>query len=229
MIRTCKCFVGCLLGYAAAAHGSPLTPQRISMNPATLQSGNAASDAPSLAADGRYVAFSSAANNLVTGYSGLTVGQIYLYDRQNDTLELISVATNGTAAANAQCTSPQVSSDGRYVSFVSSASNIDTEGAGMQTRHRSSYPRPPDEHNVSASNRMGRRGGGELHQRRQLRATDDERRWHTFWSDIGFGLAEHGADRCLRPARHNLPGRHRKRTRRDAGAAVRQRGDLRRR
>src|SRR6201999_2016212 len=116
----------------AFVHAGPLTPQRISMNTSTLASGNAASDVPSLSSDGRYVAFESSANNLVTGYTP-GVAQIYLYDRQNNTLELISVSTSVPAAADAGCTSPQVSPDGRYVSFVSSADNSDTEGAGVQS------------------------------------------------------------------------------------------------
>ena len=49
----------------------------------------------SISADGRYVAFSSAASNLVPGDTN-GVDDIFVYDRQTDTIERVSVASDGT-------------------------------------------------------------------------------------------------------------------------------------
>jgi Tol biopolymer transport system component len=83
---------------------------------------NGQSYSPSISADGRYVAFSSEASNLV---SGDTTGRqdIFLRDTQNNATTRISVATNGTPG-NAQSYYPSVSADGHYVAFDSIANNL---------------------------------------------------------------------------------------------------------
>ena len=83
----------------------------------------------SISADGRYVAFYSAASNLVPGDTNGTC-DIFVYDRQTDTIERVSVAADGTQG-NGQSTGPSISADGRYVAFYSAASNLvpgDTNG-----------------------------------------------------------------------------------------------------
>ena len=49
----------------------------------------------SISADGRYVAFSSDASNLVPGDTN-GKQDIFVYDRQTDTIERVSVAADGT-------------------------------------------------------------------------------------------------------------------------------------
>jgi Tol biopolymer transport system component len=85
------------------------------------------SSEPSLSADGRYVAFASAAGNLIAGdnpgvlrYSG---SQIYVRDRQAGMTERVSVGIDG-APANGHCANPVLSADGRYVAYASAASNL---------------------------------------------------------------------------------------------------------
>ena len=83
----------------------------------------------SISADGRYVAFHSDASNLVPGDTN-GMSDIFVYDRQTDTIERVSVAANGTQG-NGHSTSPSISADGRYVAFYSNASNLvpgDTNG-----------------------------------------------------------------------------------------------------
>jgi Tol biopolymer transport system component len=77
---------------------------------------------PSISADGRYVAFTSWANNLV---SGDTNGgrDIFVHDRQTGATTRVSVATGGGQAA-ADSQRPSISADGRYVAFESDASNL---------------------------------------------------------------------------------------------------------
>jgi len=80
------------------------------------------SHAPSISSDGRYVAFSSAATNLVSGSS--TGRQIYLRDTCQGassscvaTTELISTDPAG-ALVGTESILPSVSSSGRFVAFV---------------------------------------------------------------------------------------------------------------
>ena len=77
---------------------------------------------PAVSADGRYVAFESYASNLAAGD---TNGQmdVFVRDRVAGTTERVSVAADGTQA-NAGSGVLQVSSDGRYVLFQSTASNL---------------------------------------------------------------------------------------------------------
>ena len=84
--------------------------------------GNGASTQPSISADGRYVSFLSYATNLVSDDTN-GFDDIFVYDRQTDTIERVNVDTNGTQG-NARSLQPAISADGRYVSFASYASNL---------------------------------------------------------------------------------------------------------
>ena len=91
--------------------------------------GNAGSLHPCVTPDGRYVAFFSDADNLVPGD---TNGQpdVFLRDRVNGTTELLSTSTGGVLA-NGVSDFPVLSADGRFVAFVSDATNLgpaDTNG-----------------------------------------------------------------------------------------------------
>jgi Tol biopolymer transport system component len=89
------------------------------------------SRAPSISADGRYVAFQSSASNLV---AGVTSGaHIYVRDRQLGTTEIVSLSSLGVPG-NWTSMLPSISADGRYVSFGSGASNLvpnDVNGGGV--------------------------------------------------------------------------------------------------
>jgi Tol biopolymer transport system component len=50
--------------------------------------------------------------------------QVYLYDRQNETTRLISVAADGITPADAGANEPWIAPDGRGVMFLSSAGNL---------------------------------------------------------------------------------------------------------
>ncbi|MFN0007848.1 MAG: calcium-binding protein [Planctomycetota bacterium] len=83
----------------------------------------------SISADGRWVVFSSFADNLVPADTNDTF-DIFLRDRQLGTTVRVSVSSTGEEA-NAQCRRPYLSDDGRFVAFYSSASNLvpgDTNG-----------------------------------------------------------------------------------------------------
>jgi len=105
------------------------TTERASLATGATQ-GDGKSTEPSLSADGRFVAFSSAASNLVAGDTN-AVADIFVRDRQLGTTERVSLDSSG-AQANSASHQPAISADGRFVAFSSDASNLvagDTNGA----------------------------------------------------------------------------------------------------
>lgn len=86
--------------------------------------GNGASTFAALSADGRYVSFQSLATNLVSGDTNV-VQDVFVHDRITGTTERVDLSTAGTQA-NKISYAGNVSADGRYVSFMSLASNLVT-------------------------------------------------------------------------------------------------------
>jgi Tol biopolymer transport system component len=80
---------------------------------------------PSISADGRFVAFKSAANNLITGDTNSRY-DIFVMDRNTHTVTRVS--EGGTAGSPVQANygsdTPSISSDGRYVAYSSEATNL---------------------------------------------------------------------------------------------------------
>jgi Tol biopolymer transport system component len=71
---------------------------------------------------GRFVAFQSAATNLVAGDTN-SCEDVFVHDRQGGTTERVSVSSAGAQASN-ECTNPAISADGRFVSFTSFDANL---------------------------------------------------------------------------------------------------------
>ena len=94
------------------------TTQLVSFNSAGTDSADNFSIDPDISADGRFVSFQSAAENLATGDSN-TALDIYVRDMQSGVTQLVS-ATPGGTAANANSEDAVISDDGRYIAFVSS-------------------------------------------------------------------------------------------------------------
>jgi Tol biopolymer transport system component len=88
-----------------------------------------ASFTPAISADGRWVAFASAASTLVAGDTNGSE-DVFVYDRVSRSTERESLSAAG-AQGNGDSYGPAISADGRYVTFTSSASNLtdgDTDG-----------------------------------------------------------------------------------------------------
>ncbi len=91
---------------------------------------NEPSIASSISPDGRYVAFESAARNLVPGMAANTVSQIYLRDLQTDTTTLVSKTAPSEAAPSGEPGNDSseagvlVGAAGCVVAFESAASNL---------------------------------------------------------------------------------------------------------
>jgi Tol biopolymer transport system component len=80
------------------------------------------SSEPSLSGDGRYVAFSSYATNLVPGDTN-SFTDVFVHDRTTGETTRVSVASDGSQG-NWYAYSPSISADGRYVAFDSRADNL---------------------------------------------------------------------------------------------------------
>lgn len=81
------------------------------------------SESPAISSDGRTIAFHSLATNLVPSDTNLEA-DVFVYDRQAGVTERVSVTSEGAQAAGASFY-PALSADGRFVAFVSSATNLD--------------------------------------------------------------------------------------------------------
>jgi hypothetical protein len=83
---------------------------------------NGSSCCASISADGRFVAFTSSATNLVPGGTHLP-SQVFVRDLETGATELVSVASDGTPA-NGESSMPSLSAGGRVAAFVSRATNL---------------------------------------------------------------------------------------------------------
>jgi len=86
----------------------------------TLSNGD--SQEPAISADGRYVAFESLASNLVAG-DGNFDSDVFVHDNLTGATQLISVNALG-APGNMNSQQAWLSADGRFVTFLSAATNL---------------------------------------------------------------------------------------------------------
>jgi Tol biopolymer transport system component len=94
---------------------------RVSISSGGVQ-GNAVSVAPTISADGHYVAFNSVSSTLVSGDTN-NESDVFVHDRQTGQTTRVSVSSSG-AQGNFGSGSQAISADGRYVAFLSSATNL---------------------------------------------------------------------------------------------------------
>lgn len=117
-----------LVALPGFAYPRPGRTERVSVGESGSQ-GNFDSRGAAISDDGRYVVFESISNTLVPGDSNAR-SDIFLRDREQGSLSIVSVASDGTPA-DGRSHSPAISADGRYVTFESLATNLvlgDTNG-----------------------------------------------------------------------------------------------------
>ena len=100
---------------------APGVNRRVSVSSAETGA-NGDSGSPSVSAHGRYVAFVSAATNLVPDDTN-DLPDVFVRDLATGTTHRISVASDGSQS-NGDSSRPAISSDGRYVAFTSTASDL---------------------------------------------------------------------------------------------------------
>lgn len=102
----------------------------VSRNAGRTGSGNQDSSEPSISTDGRFVAFTSAADNLVAGDTN-GVSDIFVYDISTGAMNRVSVSEAG-AEGNGASTDANIAPQGLFVAFTSAATNLagpDANGA----------------------------------------------------------------------------------------------------
>jgi Tol biopolymer transport system component len=120
--------VGSATDAAAASGIFGSTTTRVSVKSNETQVFGASSQSE-MSVDGRFVAFVSGAQNLVTGDTNGEL-DVFLRDRVAGTTKRVSVASGGSQG-NGRSDIPSISRDGRYVAFFSEATNLvngDTNG-----------------------------------------------------------------------------------------------------
>jgi Tol biopolymer transport system component len=97
-----------------------------------LQPGNGGSSGGRISADGRYVLFTSAATDLLAGQTGPAGSNLFLLDRATGALTLVSHVPGkpGMAAAGEFSGHGQLSADGRWILFDSTATDLVPGQAG---------------------------------------------------------------------------------------------------
>jgi len=102
---------------------------RISVGPAGIE-GNDGSSRPAITPDGRFVAFESAASNLVLADLN-EVADVFVHDRDSGTTEMASVPSDGTEReeyshhpAGPFSMDATISADGRFVAFDSQSTRL---------------------------------------------------------------------------------------------------------
>ncbi|MEM7592970.1 MAG: hypothetical protein AAF383_15880 [Cyanobacteria bacterium P01_A01_bin.83] len=137
---------------------------------------NGSSNSGSISGDGNYVAFASFANNLVPNDDN-EQRDIFLYNRVNQAIELISVANDGTQA-NGLSLFSAINANGRYVVFESNADNLvanDTNGS------KDIFVR--DRVNQTTSRIKVGLNGAQANSDLNLGSISDDGRYISFWSD----------------------------------------------
>ena len=129
MTGLCAAMAGTVLvlvvGVAVPARAAVVDLRRVSVSAAGVQ-GDRDSGGPVISADGRYVAFASAATTLVPGDTNNTP-DIFVADRRTGDVSRVNVASSGAQAhhlTDEGSFGPSISSDGRYVAFASFADNL---------------------------------------------------------------------------------------------------------
>jgi len=121
MIRTTTAIllVGALF---ADLNAQDCTLEVVSLN-MSGKPGNNGSASESISYDGRFVVFASSATDLVPGDTNGKV-DTFVVDRRTGIVERVSVSSSGVQA-NGTCWEGRISADGRFVSFLSQATNLD--------------------------------------------------------------------------------------------------------
>ena len=128
---------------AAGAQAQSGVFDRLSVSSAGEQ-GDAGSFAPATSADGSVTAFVSYASNLVA-HDGNGRCDTFVRDARSGTTSRVSLTAGGGESADGfQCGSPAISGDGRYVVFLSDATDLvpgDTTGSSTSSSGIARLPR----------------------------------------------------------------------------------------
>ncbi|MFK8112089.1 MAG: S8 family serine peptidase [Rubripirellula sp.] len=98
-------------------------PDIARVKPSSLQPDGASAQA-SLSEDGRFVAFSSDANNLVPNDNNGFSRDLFVFDRETDSIERVTQRFSIGGDSNGSAGAPFLSANGRFVAYSSAASDL---------------------------------------------------------------------------------------------------------
>jgi len=138
--------------------------ERVSVSSSGEQGNNesGSNHATSVSADGRYVAFSSKASNLVPNDTN-SCSDVFVRDRLKGVTERVSVSSAG-AQGGGDSLAPAISADGKYVAFQSSSGNFvahDANGGAGDVFVRDRQTGTTELISVSSSGEQGSKGHGD--------------------------------------------------------------------
>ena len=130
----------------------------VSVNVTNIAPGNGASINPQITPDGQYVVFESIASDLVTNDLNGTGSDVFIRNRTNSAVELISVNAAGAGSANSDSRAPSVSANARFVAFETFATDL---GGTDNNGHFNVYVRDRLNHtNILCSPNYSHSNGG---------------------------------------------------------------------
>jgi Tol biopolymer transport system component len=94
--------------------------------------GNNFSNPPAISGDGRFVAYDSAATNLVAGDTN-GGEDVFVRDTTTNKTQRVSLSSSGAQATGGDSDTPAISADGRFVAFLSGATNLVAGDTNMST------------------------------------------------------------------------------------------------
>ncbi len=98
---------------------------RVSISTNGTNAGNGNSDPARISSDGRFIVFASESDNLVANDTN-GVSDIFVHDQLTCNTSRVSLTSSGVQSSGGGSTNPQISNDGRYVVFQSTATNLVT-------------------------------------------------------------------------------------------------------
>ena len=130
-LAACALAITLIFTREGVSFGSPGFTERVSVASDGTEASLTVLVAPAMSDHGRFVAFSSM-GTLVSGDAN-NAPDVFVRDRLLNSTERVSIASNGEEANGGSFEDVSMSADGRFVAFVSFASNLvsgDTDGEG---------------------------------------------------------------------------------------------------
>ena len=104
--------------------------ERVNVSSTGQEANHSNTEAPGISLDGRFVVFNSYASNLVPRDTN-SEHDVFVRDLHTDSTTRVSVTSDGTEATGGFSAGGRISADGRFITFISAASNLvvgDTNG-----------------------------------------------------------------------------------------------------
>jgi hypothetical protein len=138
--------------------------------------GNGNSSSLSISADGRYIAFGSAASNLVSGDTN-NAWDVFVHDQQTGETVRVSIASDGTEANGGSGGWTTISANGRFIAFGSTANNL-IDGGTNNYNHIFVHDRETGVTTIVSVASHGAQGNGDS----ESPSVSDDGRYVTFFS-----------------------------------------------